>query len=63
MGTTIQALMTGQTKEELEKKGAGWKTKGMRFLGLAMMLMLAGRYFYTQKQKAEAEAIDAEPDL
>ena len=49
MSGTIQALITGKTKEELEKKGGGKKAFFGKMLGIGMFLMLGARFIYTKK--------------
>lgn len=49
MSGTIQALITGKTKEELEKKGGGKKALIGKVLVTGMFLMLGARFIYTKK--------------
>jgi len=51
MSDTVQSLMQGKSKEELEKQGKGWGAKIMKVVVPLVLLGLFGRYLYTQHKK------------
>ena len=60
MSETVQELMSGKSKEEMEKSGA-WKKKLAGFIFPAIMAGLAIRFIYTKSLKGKDEqGADAE---
>jgi len=49
ISSTMQTLMTGKTKEELEKKTESKRAKLMKFMGFAFICLLCARYMYTKQ--------------